>query len=247
MNAFNKKSCLVTTYYGLNAQYPSKNDVKNKFLSDCEDEHLYINFDNSFDPWNMEHLSVGASRRKDLVYGKIFLLKNFIEKNILNKYDFLCHIDYSDVKFSKSFNEMVDKFINSGRDFIIATEKICWPDIDTVERWARKELKPKEFEYINSGCILSKVDIFYTYLNELIEICLKTNIDFWDDQGVWQYYHTSISPLVSDNICEYFFCTGLLDDTFYNMEDKKIKTKFDTYPYIIHDNSSFNLNLCQKL
>jgi len=242
-----QKSCLITTYYGLNAQYPFKNDVKNKFLCDCEDEHIYINFDNSFDPWNTEHLSIGKSRRKDLVYGKIFLLKSFVEKNILNKYEFLCHIDYNDVKFARSFNEMIDTFVDSDKDFLIATEKTCWPYINEIERWAKKELEPKEFYYINSGCILSKVDIFYAYLNELIDICLKIDIDFWDDQGVWQYYHTSVSSLFSDNTCEYFFCTALLDNSYYNIENQKIRTKFNTYPYIIHDNGSSNLNLIHTL
>ena len=225
-----KKYCLISTYYGMNTKHPSKNDVKNKFLYDGKNDDIYINFDNSFDPWNTGHLSVGVSGRKDLVYGKIFLLKNFIEKNILNKYEFLCHIDYSDVKFARSFNEMMDKFVGSGKDFLIATEKNCWPDIHVVEQWAKKTLEPKEFTYINSGCILSKVDLFYKYLNELINLCLTSNIDFWDDQGVWQYYHTTICPLVSDKTCEYFFCTALLDDTFYNIENGKIKTKFYNYP-----------------
>jgi hypothetical protein len=242
-----KKYCLVTTYYGKDTACPSKENTKSKFRYDGHEDDLYINFSDTFDPWNTEHLSVGYSHRKDLIYGKIFLLKDFIESNILNKYEFLCHIDYGDVKFSRSFIDMMEKFHKSEQDFCIATEKTCWPYIETVQQWLPHKIDLKEFEYINSGCILSKTEIFYKLLTDLIDLCLNTKINFWDDQGVWQYYNLVVEKLSTDISCEYFFCTALLDETFYSIEDNKIKTKFNTYPYLIHDNSSFSLNLTNKL
>lgn len=242
-----KKYSLITTYYAKNIACPSKQETKNKFKYDGPEDDLYINFSDNFDPWHKDHLSVGASGRKDLVYGKIFLLRDFIKKNILNKYEFLCHIDYSDTKFARSFNDMMNKFEASGRDFCIATEKTCWPYLETVQSWTPEPITLKEFECINSGCILSKTNTFYEYLNKLEDLCLNTNIDFWDDQGVWQYHHIVIEKLEADTLCEYFFCTALLDHSFYSIENNQIKTKFNTYPYIIHDNSSFSLNLISKI
>jgi hypothetical protein len=39
----------------------------------------------------------------------------------------------------------------------------------------------------------------------------------------------------------------LLDESYYTIENKIIKTKFNTEPYLIHDNSSFSLNLIKKI
>lgn len=243
-----KKYALCTTYYCMNCAYPSKEEVKQKFNYDGDLQDLFINFSNEFDPWNKDHLRVGLTGRRDLVYGKIFLLKNFIKLNILGKYEYICHIDYSDTKFSRSFIDMMNLFESENREFIISTEKNCWPYLDTVKKWVDRELEDKEFHYVNSGAVISKTDVYYDYLVTLSELCLNKNIDFWDDQGVWQYYNLSIKKIDSDTDCRYFFSTGLLDESYYTIEeDKRIKTKFGTYPYLIHDNSSFSLNLTQKI
>jgi len=244
-----KPYCLVTTYYcyGSNVRPPAHEHIKAKLRYDGLLEDLYINFDNSFDPWHMDHLNIGMSRRKDLIYGKIFLLKTFIEKHILNQYKFICHIDYSDTKFVKSFIDMMRHFEKSNKKFIIATEKNYWPPIDNIKKSIPYKLEDKEFIYINSGAIIAETNIFYSYLTKLINLSLNINIDFWDDQGVWQYYHLTEDTLISDNICEYFFCTSSLDSSYYSIDLNGIKTKFNTYPYLIHDNGSFNLDLINKV
>lgn len=242
-----KKYTLITTYYCMKCEEPTKKDLKNKFNYDGELDDLYVNFSNNFDPWNKDYLNVGISGRKDLIYGKIFLLKDFIKNNILDKYEYICHIDYSDTKFVRSFIEMMVHFESTKQDFIISTEKNCWPYLDVIKNWVNYELEDKEFYYINSGGVISKTEIYYNYLLELSELCLNTNIDFWDDQGVWQYYNLKIKNLNADTNCNYFFSTGLLDESYYTIEEKLIKTKFRTYPYLIHDNSSFSLNLINKI
>jgi hypothetical protein len=241
------KYCLITTYYGLNATCPSKQATKHKFNYDGDEQNLYINFSNNFDPSYKDHLIVGNSGRKDLIYSKIFLLKDFIKENIVGRHEIICHIDYSDVKFAQSFNSMMTKFDKTGLDFCIAAEKSCWPYLEIVQKWTNKELSLQEFDYINSGCIISKTDTLLNYLDELSRLCLNSDIDFWDDQGVWQYYNINIQKLNTDKTCEYFFCTGLLDDTYYSFENNIIRTKFNTCPYIIHDNSSFSLNLIHQI
>lgn len=243
-----KKYSVITTYYCNGCQKPSSEDLKNKFNYDGNLDDIYVNFSNEFDPFNMEKIpDVGISRRKDLVYGKIFLLKEFIENNILGKYEYLCHIDYSDTKFCGSCNDMVDKFIQTKKDILISTEKTAWPSLDTIISWTNKKIVDNEFTFLNSGSILSKTEVFYNILIELINLCETTNIDFWDDQGVWQYYDINIKELNKDSKCEYFFSTALLDDSYYEIKNNKIKTKFGSYPFLIHDNSSFNLNLIQKI
>jgi hypothetical protein len=244
-----KKYALITTYYCTNCSRPSIDYVKSKLNYDGDIEDLYVNFSDEFDPWNKEHLNVGISGRKDLVYGKIFLLKNFIRDNILGKYEYITHVDYSDTRFVRSFKEMMSEFENSKQDFIISTEKNCWPDLNIVKQWVDEEtyLKDKEFYYVNSGAIISKTEILYNYLDILTDLCLKTLVDFWDDQGVWQYYNLKVNKLNSDTTCKYFFSTGLLDDSYYQIEKNLIKTKFQTFPYLIHDNSSFSLNLINRI
>lgn len=239
-----KKYCLITTYYCNGCGEPDKGFLKNKFNYDGELEDIYVNFSNEFSYNNFSIIpEVGITKRKDLVYGKIFLLKEYIEKNILGKYEYLCHIDFSDTKFNSSFLEMMKKFEDTNEDIIVSTEKPAWPYIDELRKWTTEPLEEQEFKYLNSGGIISRTEYFYDMLRKLIEICLTQQIDFWDDQGVWQYYDICISKLNKDYNCEYFFCTALLDNSYYSLDDKKIKTKFNTVPYLIHDNSSFSLNL----
>jgi hypothetical protein len=243
-----KKYALVTTWYCKECNPPSKEHLIQKFNYDGDADDIYLNFSNQFDPWHKDNLNVGhTGNRPDLVKGKIFLLRDFVKENILNKYEYICHIDYSDTKFARSYIEMMKDFESTGEDFIISTEKNCWPYLYAVQSWVDYVLEDKEFEYVNSGAIISKTEVYYDYLVKLSDICLSTPLDFWDDQGVWQYYNVKIKKLNSDKTSKYFFSTALLDESYYSIDKKGIKTKFETYPYLIHDNSSFSLNLINKI
>jgi hypothetical protein len=243
-----KKNAVITTYYCKNCGQPTKETLKTRFNYDGNTEDFFINFSNDFDPWNIESIPyVGPSKRKDLVFGKIFKLKTFIENHILGEYENILHIDYSDTKFARSSNELFENFINSGKDIVISTEINCWPYLNVVSNWFETELPEKQFHYVNSGAIISKTERFYEILKELELICLNSSIDFWDDQGVWQYYNLKENNLSRDENSEYFFSTAELDDSYYKFEDGVITTKFGTKPYLIHDNSSFSLNLIKKI
>jgi hypothetical protein len=241
-----KKYALLTTHYCINCICSTKEQLISRFNYDGDIDDLYINFSDKFDPWHKDDLVVGATGRKDLVYGKIFLLRDFIKNNISDKYEYICHIDYNDTRFCRSYVKMMEEFISTGDDFIISTEKNCWPPLDIVKTWANDPLEEKEFFYINSGAIIAKTNIYYEYLTYLSQLCTSTNIDFWDDQGVWQYYNLYIDKLNADETCKYFFSTALLDDSYYTIENTTLKTKFGTYPYLIHDNSSFSLGLTAR-
>ena len=239
-----KPFCLVTTYYGLNSDKPNLVDVSRKLNYDGKLNNFFINFDNTFDPWNTDHLNVGVSWRKDLIYAKIFLLNRFIKLNIEKEYEYICHIDFSDTKFVRSFTQMMEEFESDKTDFVISTEKKCWPYLDHMKTITHNtSLEDTEFKYINSGALISKVSTLIKYLEELSNICISENIDFWDDQGVWQYYNITQQKLNSDNNCKYFFSTALLDNTYYTLDQNGLRTKFNTNPYLVHDNSSFSLNL----
>lgn len=239
-----KKYSLITTSFCTNCAEPSKELLKHKFNYDGDIEDIFVNFSNLFSPFDFTKIpNIGISKRRDLVYGKIFRLKSFIEDNILGEYEFLCHIDYSDTKFCGSFLEMMNKFEQTNEDLIISTEKTAWPYIYEINKWSNTNLEESEFTFLNSGAVISKTENFYNTLIKLSDICLNSNIDFWDDQGVWQYYDLNISELKKDHKCEFFFSTALLDNTYYSIDNNKIKTKFNTIPYLIHDNSSFSLNL----
>lgn len=243
-----KKYSLITTKYCLNCSEPTKDELINKFKYDGNISDIYVNFSDKFSPFDFTQIpNVGFTRRKDLIFGKIFLLRKFIEDNILNKYDYLCHIDYSDTKFNLSFVEMMENFISSNKDFLISTEKNAWPYNNQLEIWLNKKLPENEFNYLNSGALISKTDIFYNHLKNLEKICIDYNIDFWDDQGVWQYYDLTGANLNKDINSEFFFSTASLSEEYYTIENNKIKNKFGYYPYLIHDNSSFSLNLIKKI
>lgn len=243
-----KKYSLITTSYCSNCIEPTKEELSNKFNYDGDISDIYVNFSNNFSPFEYKNIpNIGITKRQDLVYGKIFKLRKFIENNILGKYEYLCHIDYTDTKFNGSFIEMMEKFIKTNNNFLISTEKMAWPYITQLREWTKKDLLEIEFTYLNSGAIISKTHILYDYLIKLEKLCLELNIDFWDDQGVWQYYDLMIETLVKDTSSEFFFSTALLDETYYTMENNKIKNKFGFYPYLIHDNSSFSLNLIKKI
>lgn len=239
-----KKYALVTTYFCLDCPQPTKEYLLQRFNADCDIEDIYINFSNSFDPWHVDHLNVGVARgRKDLIYGKIFLLKEFIEKNILNKYEYMCHIDYADTRFCRSFIKMMEDFIRSEQDFIISTEKLSWPPIESVRHWGNPIIEEKEFYFINSGAFIAKTASFYEYICKIHNTCLTTALDYYDDQGIWQYYNLYVDKLPADETCKYFFSTAHLDSSYYTVENNAVKTKFGTFPYLLHDNSSFSLNL----
>ena len=243
-----KKYALVTTYYCNGCSEPSNEYLKSKFNFDGDEKDIYVNFSNEFDPFKMDKIPfVGVTRRRDLVYGKIFLLKKFIKNNILGKYEYVIHIDFGDTKFSRSCNDMVEKFIETDQNIIISTEKNCWPYLESVQKWTSKILTNEEFSFLNSGAIISKTDVFYQILETLEKICLTSDLDFWDDQGVWQYYHLNVQELNLDKTCDLFFSTGLLDNSYYSIENNTIITKFKTKPYLIHDNSSFSLNLTKQI
>lgn len=242
------KNAIISTYYCLGCQEPSKSECRLRFAYDVDDNDFYLNFSNDFNPFDFSNITdVGVSKRKDLVFGKIFRLKTFMEKNILGKYDNILHIDYSDTKFARSSTELFEEFIKTGKDIVISTEKNCWPYLNAVSSWFGVDLPQKEFFYVNSGAVISKTEKFYEILKELEKICLDSNIDFWDDQGVWQYYNLKENNLSKDINSEYFFSTAELDETYYKFEDGVITTKFGTKPYLIHDNSSFSLNLIRKI
>jgi hypothetical protein len=157
-----KKHAVITTYYCYGCKKPSQENLKQKFNFDGNIEDIYVNFSDKFDPSNVKTIpNIGTSKRKDLVYGKIFMLRKFIEKNILGKYEYLSHIDYTDTKFNKSCNDMIDKFIETEEDITISTEKNCWPYLDVVSKWLNEPLEDKDFFYINSGAIISKTETFY--------------------------------------------------------------------------------------
>ena len=238
-----KKYCLLSTFYGWEIDKPSPREIRTKLNYDGDINDIYLNFSSTFDPWHTDHLNVGCSGRADLIYGKIIMLREFIKNNILNKYEYLCHVDYTDLSFHRSFCEMMDKFIDSGEDFIISTEKTAWPTIDVINTWVDYNVKESEFTFINSGSIISKTEVMYNYLTKLEALLFSTKLDFRDDQGVWQYYNLHIDSLNKDQDCTYTFSTALLDDTYYKSNNGKVITKFKTHPYIIHDNSSFSLNL----
>lgn len=238
-----KKYCLVTTYYCDKCGNLNKESVKSKLNFSGDISDLYLNFSDTFSPYNFDNLPyVGVSKRKDLIYGKIFLLLEFVKENILGRYEYICHVDYSDVKFCKPFCEMMEKFENSNQEIIISTEKNCWPYLDTVRTWVDFYLEDVEFTFVNSGGVISRVEKFVEILEKLKLLCLNSKIDFWDDQGVWQYLDLS-ENIHKDSTCEYFFSTALLDETYFTLKDKKLITKFGTEPFVIHDNSSFSLNL----
>lgn len=245
-----KNHCLITTYYSDGGSQPSSEQLKTRFNTDCDVEDIYVNFANNISPFKMHEVpDVGATKRKDLVFCKIFLLNKFIKENILEKYEYICHIDYSDTKFCRSYNQMMQEIVSKNKNIIISTEKQCWPYIEAVSSWKPQDssIVQKEFGYLNSGAVVSKTKILVEILNELEKLCMNTSIDFWDDQGVWQYYDIFIKPIEKDHTCEYFFSTGLLDNSYCTINSDGITTKFGTKPYLIHDNSSFSLNLIQKI
>ena len=73
------KNAIISTYYCLSCQEPPKSECRTRFGYDIEDEDFYLNFSNDFNPFDFSNISdVGVSKRKDLVFGKIFRLKTFI-------------------------------------------------------------------------------------------------------------------------------------------------------------------------
>lgn len=247
--------CFVTTSYCENCEELSSQHLKLKFNIDCSEDNVFANFSNNFSPFNHSNIpNIGATRRKDLVYGKIFKLYDFLENKIKNNFEYVCHFDFSDTIFCRSAEKMMNKFINEKKEFLICAEKPCWPYFDAVIKWGTPVTNlinddSKIANFLNSGVIISKTSILLCLLEKLKHICLTSNIDFWDDQGVWQYYYNFIdNSLPVDFNSEFTICTAFLKEDNFKIEDKKliVNNEHRTLPYIIHDNSSFSANLVEK-
>ena len=247
--------CFITTSYCCGCHEPTKEYIKNRFNIDAELTSIFVNFSNDFSPNDYTKMPfVGATKRRDLVYGKIFKLYDFIVNCVENKFEYICHFDFNDTFFCRSATEMMDKFISEGKDFLICAEKPCWPYIDTVMRWGVPTRHIPQADtnianYLNSGVIIAKTSYLLQILNKLKELCLTKSIDFWDDQGVWQYYYFYMNQELNvDYDSEYTICTSFLKDDNFSLENNKVvvnNCKKST-PFIIHDNSSFSAILIEK-
>jgi hypothetical protein len=250
-----KKYCFITTSYCSGCDEPSKEFVINHFNLNSDINSVFVNFSSEFSPNDYSKIPfIGATKRRDLAYGKIFKLYDFLVANIENKFEYVCHFDFSDTYFCRSATEMMDKFIHSSQDFLICAEKPCWPYYDTVINWGQPKTSlinddSKIANFLNSGVLISKTSVLLEHLKKLKDLCLTSNIDFWDDQGVWQYYYNFIdNNLNVDFNSEYTICTAFLKEEDFIIRDKTIfvNNELKSKPYIIHDNSSFSANLIYK-
>ena len=94
-----KKFTLITTKYCDGCPRESKAELKTRFNYDGELDDIHVNFSDKFDPWNQKIIPQEIrtkAARADLIYGKIFLLRQYIKDHILSNYEFLLHIDYLD-------------------------------------------------------------------------------------------------------------------------------------------------------
>lgn len=180
----------------------------------------------------MSNLITTDSYYEKLYYYKIIKLCDYIENNILNKYDYILFMDATDTAFMKSFNGVLEKFKKLNCNILFGAEKELWPRTNYTYLYENKE-RLSEYCYLNSGTYIGYTDKIFHYLKDMID-----KDYFRDDQGSWATIYLLNNDVKLDQNCEIFFSTHKSKNKI-KIEDNLYKL-IDVDAHIIHDNGGYH-------
>jgi hypothetical protein len=169
-----------------------------------------------------------------LYFYKVIKLLDYIEDNIVNKYNYILFLDATDTNFYSSPKDIISKFKEKNCSLIMGAEKCLWPPNSYTHLYDKKNIK-SEYKYLNSGTYFGYVDKIVLHLKKIIKEVYETGID---DQGKWSIEYLLHDDILIDHSCE-FFMSSL--NSKKNIEVVNNKIKINGYnPIIIHDNGPHN-------
>ena len=170
-----------------------------------------------------------------LYHYKIVMVLDYIQKNIVGKYEYILFLDATDTAIMKPLEGIIEKFNNLNCSVILGAEKGIWPHTTYTYLYSEKRID-SEYKYLNSGTYFGYTEKVAYYLNDIIEKEYQLGID---DQGKWTIEYLLNDDILIDQECEFFFST-------YNSKDKIIIGDNDNVildninAYIVHDNGPHN-------
>lgn len=169
-----------------------------------------------------------------LFYYKTVVLLEYIEKNILGKYDYILFLDATDTNFINPPSDIIERFHQLNCSIVMGAEKCLWPPTIYSHLYENKRIV-SECKYLNSGTYFGYTDKIAYHLKDIIEKEYQTGID---DQGRWSIQYLLNDDIIIDQERDFFFST-------LNSKDEVIindgsATLINSKAYIIHDNGPHN-------
>jgi hypothetical protein len=174
-------------------------------------------------------------------YDKLFFYKTvkvleYIESNIVGKYDYILFLDATDTNFIKSPEGIIEKFQSLNCSLIMGAEKGLWPPTNYTHLYENKRTI-NDSKYLNSGTYFGYTDKIVNHLKDIIEKEYQTGID---DQGRWTIQYLLNDDIIIDQEREFFFSTLDTKDSV-KIEGKEVSL-LNLSAYIIHDNGPYTEN-----
>jgi hypothetical protein len=172
-------------------------------------------------------------------YDKFFHYKlenvlEYLEANILGKYDYVLFLDALDTTFLKQPTDLVEKFLELNCSIIFGAEQNLWPPTDFSHLYENKRVISR-YKYLNSGTYFGYVEKIIEHLKEIVE---KRYII--DDQGTWTIQYLVHDDIIIDQECNFFFSSLDSKDKVSVVDGNVILDGVNAY--IVHDNGPYTEN-----
>lgn len=185
---------------------------------------------------NSDLISRERSLYDKLYHYKVVILKEYLENNIIGKYEYILFMDGTDTNFIKDPIDIVDKFNDLKCSVILGAEKTMWPNTEYSHLYEKKRIDT-EYKFLNSGTYFGKSTDILKHLNSIIERDCCKGID---DQGQWSIEYLLSDDVMIDQECNFFFST--LDSKNKITENNGEYILKDVNAYIVHDNGPYTEN-----
>ena len=171
-----------------------------------------------------------------LYYYKTVKVLDYIETNIVGKYDYILFLDATDTNFIKSPEGIIEKFKSLNCNIIMGAEKGLWPPTNYTHLYDNKRAI-NDSRYLNSGTYFGYTDKIIYHLKDIIEKEYQTGID---DQGRWTIQYLLNDDIMIDQERDFFFSTL---DTKHSVKIEGSEISLlNLGAYIIHDNGPYTKN-----
>jgi hypothetical protein len=201
---------------------------ENKLLKDFNKDDYYV----------IRYNSENDSIKNESYYFKFthFRIKKFVEfveTNILNKYDYFVLLDATDVGYVGNI-DTIPKILDEYQcNILFGAEMNLWPNTDYSHLHDDKKIKTV-YKFLNAGVFCAKPQYFISHVKNIIDRGLFGLCD----QGNWQ-----IEYLLNTDI-ELDYNNKLVLNTYLAKNDININENVITFntntPIFVHDNGGYN-------
>lgn len=191
--------------------------------------------------FHLENLGVGVewdstpSEKDDNVWlngpgnwQKLEIISNHIKK--LKDDDVVLFVDGYDVFFTRSLEEIVNRYLDFKCELLFSAEKNCWPNQELEDSFP--EVNEGESRYLNSGSFIGTV----RSLKRVLARYDETKLDY-DDQYYFQVEFLTNQHNIQLDVENYVFCTH---EPLATIRDKNIYNPITKcYACLYHGNGGY--------